>query len=442
MERCLYGAQGYYSSGVVRFGPGAHFWTWPQRLRPAFGVLVAEQVRRMLLRLLATGRVPPRAPLTVLELGPGDGALGADLLSHVARSVETPAWRGVADRLHYVAGEPSPALRARLEHTLQQWIQLGWAEVRALDARELRWEGPLWGVVVANELLDALPCERVKIVSPGDYERVCVVPDGARGGADAAFAEVGVPLPQAWDAHDGEQGQPPAGLARYLRRLAPLVEDLAAHGRLPTHAHWAPGVGELLRSLAELLAGPDRAGMALLIDYGGESRRVLDPGRPGGHLRAYGAQPERAQRGLPDTSPFLAPGLQDLTWDVDFDELVAEAERAGLRCAWRGLQAALEQPLGALRAGALGEGLLRGRVAEGLEPTWRADGAAEALVREFRADRSFHALVLEPPRLTEAAAAAGLGPTAGAAPGGPGAVAGDAAVRLPGAPLPPTAGPR
>lgn len=408
MQRCLYGPDGYYHTGRVRFGTGAHFWTWPQRLRPAFGELVAERVLRLLRRLLRSGRVPPAARLTVLELGAGDGALGADLLGHVARSTGVPRWAGVAERVRYVSGEASPALRERQRSVLAPWISTGWAEVRSLDATELLWDGPFWGVVVANELLDALPCERLRVSGVGLVERthVLLTPEAEAG---AAASERLTPLTEGWRDARGRPGGVPDALQEYLRGLEPTIEALAARRQLPAWVHWAPGVDRLLCGLSELLDGPDRLGAALLVDYGGSSQQVLDPTSADGHLRAYGATPQRAARGLPDASPYLAPGRQDLTWDVDFTHVVERARRRGLRCAFYGRQARLEQPPGSLDAWPSAARLLDGRVAEGVAPTWRAAGATEELVQRFREDTSFHVVILEPNTLPADQAATGLG---------------------------------
>lgn len=167
----------------------------------------------------------------------------------------------------------------------------GLAVAASLD--ELR---PAPTVFLANEVLDALP-----------VRRVLMTPDGPREGRvawrDGAFAEVPAPLPP---------------------DLAPHAEGLE-----PGEAR------EVCEETQPLLAAMARAaprGVALFLDYGDGTPR------PGGTLRGF--------RDHRVTDPFDAPGEQDVTADVDFPRVRAEAERAGWRVAGQARQGEFLADLG------------------------------------------------------------------------------------------------
>lgn len=392
MARCLHDpSRGYYGGGRVSFGREADFWTWPEELSPAFGAMVAELARRLVGRLgsRASGPTP-----TILELGAGDGGLARDVLDHAVARRDDSAWAELPARLRYLVGERSPALRSRQEARLAEHVEAGRAEVRPLDAsRDRLAEPPFRGLVVANELVDTFPLERIRFRgSPPRPFRVELVAEDARGRRmpwegfwrrvapgsvpdDATVRELETPLETAWP--DG----PPAELAGHLAFVAPLVDDLDALGRLPTEVLWPVGLPGLLDRIAELLTAPGSAGAALLVDYGGTSRHVLDPAAVAPHLRVYGPDHRLAHT----EAVYEAPGRDDVTHDVDFTALARLARARGLDVAFYGPQQALEQPPIHLDEGEAAEAL---RHVHG-------DDAPER-VRRFRASAGFQAIVLTP----------------------------------------------
>jgi SAM-dependent MidA family methyltransferase len=273
MELALYApGLGYYAAGARKLGAGGDFTTAPE-MTPLFGRALARQ----LAPTLGAGR-------TLLELGPGSGALAADLLG------ELDALGALPDRCLLL--EPSPELRARqrtrlaaLPPRLSQRVE--WPE--RLPA------APLAGAMVANEVLDALPCERFAI--RGALVREVVV---RAAGERFALDERDAPpaLAAAVRALEAERGAPFAdGYRHELRsRLAPFVATLAD----------ALGEGQLL-----------------LIDYGLERRALYAEARTDGTLRAH-----HRQRALDD--PLIRPGLCDLTAWVDFTAVAEAATGAGL----------------------------------------------------------------------------------------------------------------
>ena len=137
-------AHGYYGSGQVRFGSGGDFVTSPSQ-GPVFAELLGRQLWPCLDALAAES-----GPLTLIEWGPGDGQLMRDLIDGIG--AESPAW---LDRLELVLVESSPALQARQQQTLAgAAVPVHWCSPQQLAAEPRR------GLIVAHELLDALPVQR------------------------------------------------------------------------------------------------------------------------------------------------------------------------------------------------------------------------------------------------------------------------------------------
>ena len=143
MQHALYApGLGYYAAGSTQFGEAGDFVTAPE-LSPLFAATVAAAIDPVL-RALGGG--------TLLELGPGSGKLAAGVLTEFA-ALGTPLEE-------YLLLEPGAALVAR------QRALLGEGPIGRGVAPEIgrRWLGslpaPFCGVVLANEVIDALPCER------------------------------------------------------------------------------------------------------------------------------------------------------------------------------------------------------------------------------------------------------------------------------------------
>jgi SAM-dependent MidA family methyltransferase len=267
MELVLYApGLGYYSGGAAKLGPAGDFVTAPE-LSPLFGRCIARQALEVI-GALGGGEAPGGGE--VLELGGGSGALAAAALEESGGRL---AWRML---------EPSPELRAR------QQARLG-ASVRWLDTLPTGFRG----VIVANEVADALPVERF-VIREGGPCRLGVT-QGAGGFEWTVLAA-------------------PAGLAATVRALeaergAPFPEGYAGE--------FCPMLQPWVRSLADCLA----AGLLLIIDYGLPRRELYAEDRSDGTLICH-------YRHRAHDDPFLWPGLQDLSAWVDFTA-VAEAGTAG-----------------------------------------------------------------------------------------------------------------
>lgn len=286
MQLALYApGLGYYAAGATKFGEAGDFVTAPE-LSPVFARACASQFDPVL-EALGGG--------DLLELGPGTGRFAFDVLQQFALR-GTPLTR-------YALLETSPELRARQQSLLSatgvKQNALAWLE---------RWPEGHEGVVFANEVLDALPCERF-IVRSGNFWRL-----GVRVDAAGRFL---------WDARpaSGESAGDAAFCAEAERLTAALVDSQI---ELPEGY-----VGEWQRDLrgwVQALAGSLRRGVVLLADYGLPRRQLLHPQRLEGTLRCH-------YRHRAHADPFLWPGLTDLTAWVDFTTVAEAAEAAGLAVA-------------------------------------------------------------------------------------------------------------
>ena len=257
MEAALYApGLGYYSGGAAKLGPAGDFVTAPE-LSPLFGRCVARQAQAV---LEATGGG------AVLELGGGSGALAEAALD-------------AAPGLRWLMLEPSPELRQRQQRRLGDRAQ--WLDTLPQDFH---------GVIIANEVADALPVERFT-VQAGELHAL-----GVR------FQDDGTP---AWAL------LPPASeLAAAVRGL-----EVARGATFPDGyvSEFSPLLQPWVRSLADSLA----AGLLLLIDYGLPRAELYAAERSMGTLMCH-------YRHRAHDDPFLWPGLQDITAWVDFTA-VAEA---------------------------------------------------------------------------------------------------------------------
>src|SRR5881394_428701 len=139
MELALYTpGLGYYSAGSAKIGPGGDFVTAPE-VSALFGRCLARQCAEV---LAVTGG-------EILELGAGSGRMAATLLTALAAQGRLPQ--------RYAILEVSADLAARQRARLAQ-LPPGLRE-RVVWLERLP-ERPLQGLILANEVADALPCRR------------------------------------------------------------------------------------------------------------------------------------------------------------------------------------------------------------------------------------------------------------------------------------------
>lgn len=276
MDRVLYTPDlGYYGTDSPKFGPTGDFLTAPE-ISPLFAHCLAS---------LITGVLGTLDADEVLEIGAGSGILAADLLQALEGSAR-PLRR-------YAILETSAALRRAQKSTLLTHAPSLADRVCWLDSLP---EAGFRGVILANEVLDAMPASRFRITREGVKEWHVGWQSGRFVWTLARPANA--VLEQAVAAIERDLGKP---LAQGY--------DSEVHLR---HSPWVHG-------LAERLA----AGLILLIDYGYGRREYYHPQRNTGTLVCY-------YRHWAHTDPLLFPGLQDISVHVDFTTVADAAQAAGL----------------------------------------------------------------------------------------------------------------
>jgi SAM-dependent MidA family methyltransferase len=322
MEMALYApGLGYYTAGGRKIGQGGDFTTAPE-VSDLFSRCVGRQCAEVLASVGGS----------VLELGAGTGRMAARILTTLSSLGSVP------DR--YFILEVSADLRERqkaLIATLPSELQ---SRVEWLDALPA---SPLNGVIVANEVLDALPCQRI-VIRGGEAHAlgVSVAPavtkagdvhaagggradvgtgaenEGLRAGGDIAFVEIERPADavtsSAWKAIASSLTDPPED--GYRTELCTRIEP------------WIASLGDCLER-----------GLVLLFDYGLPRAHYYHPQRTDGTLRCHFKQ--RAH-----DNPLINVGVQDITAWVDFTRVAEAADAAALEVRGFATQAAFLLGLG------------------------------------------------------------------------------------------------
>jgi SAM-dependent MidA family methyltransferase len=274
MERCLYApGLGYYSAGSRKFGSAGDFVTAPE-LSPLFGRCLAQTCNTVLEQLHGGD---------ILEFGAGSGTLAVDVLGELERLGRLP------DR--YLILERSAELRARQQQRIADQLPQLRERVSWLDTLP---EPGFSGVLLANEVLDAMPAERFHWT--GTTIEQCFVTC-----SDAGFD---------WDLQPAQDDALVAAV-QGVQQACALAAGYVSEVNLSI-ASW-------LESVAALI---DR-GLLLVCDYGYPRHEYYHPQRNTGTLMCH-------YRHRAHADPLLWPGLQDITTHVDFTTVAEAAAGAGL----------------------------------------------------------------------------------------------------------------
>jgi SAM-dependent MidA family methyltransferase len=285
MELALYApGLGYYVAGERKFGREGDFITAPET-SPLFARCLARQCGDVL-SALGGGEI--------LEVGAGSGVLAAGILD------ELEVLGSLPDRLRIL--ELSPELRLRQQSTLQTRVphllpRVSWVE-RLTDVS-------LRGLVLANEVLDAMPVHRFRIAVSGSVEEQFV-----RVGSEGLELDFDAPT---------------------STRLVLAVNGIRRSvGTLPEG--YVSEVNLRAAPWLDVLSGVLENGVLLLVDYGYERSGFYHPERGMGTLMCH-----YRHRAHPD--PLWHPGLQDITAHVDFSAIAEHALAAGFDLAGFSTQA-------------------------------------------------------------------------------------------------------
>jgi SAM-dependent MidA family methyltransferase len=268
---------GYYSAGARKLGAQGDFVTAPE-VSALFARCLARQCREVLERLGGGG---------LLELGAGSGAMAAGLLTELEALGALPERYSILEVSADLRERQRRLLAARLPHLA---ARIEWLE--RLPERGFR------GVIIGNEVVDALPVHRFRIAGGAVRELRIAWEDGRFRWREAA---AGPELTAAVER-----------LERELGRTLPAGYESELNLDLPG---W----------MAALAAALER-GLVLLIDYGYPRAEYYLPERSAGTLMCH-----YRHRAHPD--PLILTGLQDITAHVDFTAAAEAAQAAGLSVA-------------------------------------------------------------------------------------------------------------
>ena len=274
MHEALYApGLGYYSAGSMKFGAQGDFVTAPE-ISPVFGRVLARQCAEVL------GSIKNSE---VLEFGAGSGRLAVDMLSALDALNMLPAAYKILEVSPDLADRQKKRLSEELPHLVDrvQWIS---------DLPK-----GFEGVIVANEVLDALPVERFARRSTGVFQQ-CVSTDGNK----FVWTEKAAP-----------------------DHLAAAVEAIEADIGQALPEGYKSEVSTAATSWIADLAGCLKHGAVFLFDYGVSRREYYAPDRTDGWLRCH-------FRHHAHNNPLIHAGIQDLTAWVDFSSIAGAAEVAGL----------------------------------------------------------------------------------------------------------------
>ncbi len=277
MQAALYAPNlGYYSSGRQKFGKGGDFITAPE-LSVHFSHCLARQCQQVLASVHEG---------CILELGAGSGAMVSNILLALEGLDSLPE--------QYYILEVSAGLRQQQQQCLNERCPHLLPRVHWLDSLE---NFHLCGVILANEVVDAMPVHLFNIEAQSISERYVT-----------------------WDKNRFAFVNRSPSSYTLTERIKTLQQE---------HLHHLPAEGYTsevnllqtpwLNSLSHCL----EQGLLLIMDYGYSQQDYYHPSRQRGTLMCH-------YRHLAHEDPLVLPGLQDITTHVDFTRLAEAALNAGL----------------------------------------------------------------------------------------------------------------
>ena len=270
MELALYQPSlGYYTSALEKFGQSGDFITAPE-ISPFFGQTIVNTILPVLEGFKMQGQ-----QTRILEIGAGTGRLAKTILLDLHR-------RGFdLDKYHII--DVSPNLIGRQKELLQDACQSHGIKTHCLWHSEML--PSFRGVILGNEVLDAIPCERIV------YQNHAWHYAGVGLGTEPDQFLISVP---------GEKLE-----------VQPLI-DCASDG-YTTEIH--PQAEASFRQLINRL----EQGLLLMIDYGFHDREYYHPQRNTGTLMAH-------YRHQALTNVLALPGISDITCHINFSNLLHSIE--------------------------------------------------------------------------------------------------------------------
>ena len=280
MNKALYTpGLGYYSAGFYKFGAEGDFITAPE-ISPLFSQCLAKQCSQVLAHF---------DDGIILEFGAGSGIMAANILKELERLNCLPT--------HYFILEISADLKWQQQKTIRTQVPHLLDRIQWLDSLPRE---PLQGVILANEVLDAMPVHRFRLDEQDVSELYVSLATFNNSPSETSFVW------QFLSTHD-------ESLRMAVEALRPSLPIGYVSEMNLTLSAW-------IQSVANVLA----TGMVLLIDYGFPSHEYYHSQRDQGTLMCH-------YRHHVHDNPLILLGLQDITAHVDFTAVAEAALTAGLQ---------------------------------------------------------------------------------------------------------------
>jgi len=272
MQLCLYTpGLGYYSAGNQKFGQHGDFTTAPE-ISPLFSQTLARHIQDVRQQL---------PEFNLLEFGAGSGKMAGDILLQLEKDGALPD--------HYYIIEASADLRFRQQEYLRLAIPKLFEKIVWLEQLPEQFIG----VIVANEVCDAMPIHRMHFDQTAWHECYVAIDDGVLQWVDGPVSNEALKRRVDLISRDDSQ-------VDYFAEV-----NLAAEG-------WVASLAECLKQ-----------GAIFIIDYGHDRASYYHPQRSQGTLMCY-------YQHQGHDNPLILPGLQDITSHVEFTALAEMAQAPGL----------------------------------------------------------------------------------------------------------------
>ncbi|MEE9352538.1 MAG: SAM-dependent methyltransferase, partial [Thiotrichaceae bacterium] len=284
MEMALYEpGLGYYVAGKRKLGEGGDFITAPE-VSPLFSQCIANQCIQILESL---------DNRNILEFGAGSGTMAADILLHLEVKNCLPDQYYILDLSPELKALQRTTLEARCPHLLPlvKWLS-------TLP------NNPFSGVILANEVLDAMPVEMFQVSANTVYQKRVAIND------DNIFSLIDKE-PQSEGAFESDFNQVTHGTT--------ISADYGSGSSSEYSSEFNPNINTWVKQLESTL----EQGLILLIDYGYTRSEYYHPDRDAGTLICH-------YQHLVHNDFFWHPGLQDITANVDFTHVAEAADNSGL----------------------------------------------------------------------------------------------------------------
>lgn len=269
---------GYYSGALPKIGRQGDFITAPE-ISPIFSRCLARQALQVLQQL---------EQRNIVEFGAGRGVMARDILLELQDETLK----------NYYIIELSADLRATQQQTLSTLPEDLFKKVIWLDELPRK---PIEAVVLANEVLDAMPVERIKLETDN-----ALIAQVTFNEDKQVFEWLYVPITEP--------------------NMQTFANSVLQNIGTPTQQGYKTEINLNIRpwikSLSEFLS----KGLVLLVDYGYSRAEYYQPARSMGTLRCH-------YQHLAHSNPFFYPGLQDITAHVDFTEVAESGFDAGFKIA-------------------------------------------------------------------------------------------------------------